>query len=429
MRTITLAIGLLVGLICAAFAQEAQDRDGFDGRGREESGGQRSDDVLLSQQNDPDRFNVRNYGARGDGLTDDSAAIASAAGAAATSSAAGQPATLYFPAGTYRLVKPLPMWTVMVSILGDGPGRSVVLVDGALSGDVFSWSGVWAGPNYNGTDTISPLTTQRAGVEVKGIRIAGTRATTHLQNALVFYDGADQVFMHDVEVLDLTGRALYSGALRGTMRESHFKRLRFARCGSPGAPVVDFNSGGSFVGSNELSIDALDILAPYGTGMAIHNSSVLRSANIKFSGLRIVGLENGGAPADLLQVGDESLAGNVKNIDFEQTELINPPSGFAAIRFAAPNFAVAPYAIRFQGKISGEAANGKGIAIDAGRSLFFDLMDLQTRDVNVTVGSSKTVGGPIVFDGHGQEAGWTRAIDPSSIRNVFRPVSNTLQQF
>jgi hypothetical protein len=48
---------------------------------------------------------------------------------------------------------------------------------------------------------------------------------------------------------------------------------------------------------------------------------------------------------------------------------------------------------------------------------------------DVTVASSKTVGGAIVFDGHGQEGSWTRSIDPSSIANVKRPVPQTLQQF
>jgi hypothetical protein len=49
--------------------------------------------------------------------------------------------------------------------------------------------------------------------------------------------------------------------------------------------------------------------------------------------------------------------------------------------------------------------------------------------VNVTVASSKTVRGPIVLDGHGQEASWTRSIDPSSAANVERPIPHTFQQF
>jgi hypothetical protein len=79
--------------------------------------------------------------------------------------------------------------------------------------------------------------------------------------------------------------------------------------------------------------------------------------------------------------------------------------------------------------IGGGIPSGKGIAIDAGRSLFFNLRGIHTTDVNVVVASSATVGGPIILDGHGQEANWTRAIDPSSVANVKRPVPHALQQF
>ena len=128
-----------------------------------------------------------------------------------------------------------------------------------------------------------------------------------------------------------------------------------------------------------------------------------------------------------MQVGDASLDGNINNTDFARTELINPYPGHAAIHFAAPNPTVAPYQVRLQGRIEGGAGSGKGIVIDAGRSLFFDLDDLHTADVNVTV--AKSAGEPIVLDGHGQEVGWTRAIDPASVVKVKRPVPNTLQQF
>jgi hypothetical protein len=369
--------------------------------------------------------------AAGDGHTDDSAAIASAAAAAVANSLRGQPSALYFPAGAYRLVTALPMWTVPISVFGDGRERSVIRVDPAFAGDVFSWSEVWAANNY-GTDTISPPTKQKAGVEVRGIRIIGNRTSANMQNAFVFYDRADQIFMQDVDVFDLTGRALYSGVLRtkptAYMRESRFNSLRFVRCGGAGAAVVDFDSHGNGDTTNEISVDGLDIVAPGGVGLLLHSSSTRTGVRqMKFAGLHVDGRGGGGAAA-LVQVGDAAFAGN-NNIDFEQTELINPPAGFAAIRFTAQSPATAPFQVRLQGRIGGEAADGKGIVIDAGRILSFDLTELHTSDVNVTVASSHMVHGPIVLDGHGQEAGWTRLIDPSSAANVERPVPHTLQQF
>src|SRR5215468_1851395 len=120
-------------------------------------------------------FNVRNYGAKGDAATDDSAAIASAAAAAAATAANGRPASLYFPSGVYRLVAALPTFTVPVSVSGDGHAQSVILVDTAFSGDVFSWS------NTNDEDAESAhRATDGAHVEIEGIRIVGNRTTTNL---------------------------------------------------------------------------------------------------------------------------------------------------------------------------------------------------------------------------------------------------------
>lgn len=82
-------------------------------------------------------FNVKDYGAVGDGSTDDSAAIASAAAAAGTANHGG---TVYFPYGTYRIAA---AWTGLssltnVKILGQGGGGTagsgvILKCDAALS--------------------------------------------------------------------------------------------------------------------------------------------------------------------------------------------------------------------------------------------------------------------------------------------------------
>src|ERR1035437_770855 len=90
------------------------------------------------------RINVCNYGAKGDGTTDDSSAIASAA-AAAVASFNSSPAALYFPSGRYVYKTGLPTWKVPLSIIGDGHLKSSISVDPSFAGDVFSWSEVWYG--------------------------------------------------------------------------------------------------------------------------------------------------------------------------------------------------------------------------------------------------------------------------------------------
>lgn len=369
-------------------------------------------------------FNVRNYGAKGDAATDDSVAIASAAAAAAATAANDRQASLYFPSGVYRLVAALPTFTAPVSVSGDGHAQSVILVDTAFSGDVFSWSGTGdedAGPVLRPDDG--------ARVEIDGIRIVGDRATANVQNAFVFYDRADRVLMQNVDVFYMTGSALHSGVSQRTpqasMTRSQFYSLRFFNCGSAGIAIVDFNSHGAGDGTSNVSVNALDIFAPFGAGVVIHSDGPPVHA-LSFSKLRIEGLENGTIPSDLLQVGDASLSGSVSDIAFDQTELIDPYFGFAAIRFAAPGLPSAPHEVHFEGLIDGGLANGKGVVIDGGRSLFLKLRGIHTTDVNVSVASSATVGGPIVLNGFGLESAWTRSIDASSAANVKKPV---LQQF
>jgi Pectate lyase superfamily protein len=365
-------------------------------------------------------FNVRNYGAKGDAATDDSVAIASAAAAAAAAAANGRPASLYFPSGVYRLVAALPTFTAPVSVSGDGHAQSVIRVDTAFSGDVFSWSGV------NDEDAEpAPEPADGARVKIEGIRIAGDRTTTNLQNAFVFYDRADRVLMQNVDVFYMTGRALYSGvsqrAPQAYMTRSSFYSLRFFNCGSAGIATVDFNSHGGDAGTSEVSVNALDIYAPHGPGVVIHSDGPPVHA-MRFSKLRIEGIQNGTVLSDLLQIGDASLGGNVRDIDFEQTDLIDPYFGFAAVRFTATGMSSAPDEVRFEGFVGGGLPNGKGVAVDAGRSLFLKFRGIHTTDVNVAVASSATVGGPIVLNGFGQESSWTRSIDPSSAANLKIPV-------
>jgi hypothetical protein len=370
-------------------------------------------------------FNVRNYGAKGDAATDDSVAIASAAAAAATVAASSRPVSLYFPSGVYRLVAALPTFNTPVSVSGDGHAQSVILVDTAFSGDVFSWSETSAETSDETPEAFSPPA-DGPRVEIEGIRIVGDRTTTRLQNAFVFYDRADRVVMRNVDVFYMTGRALYSGVSQRTsqayMTSSSFDSMRFFNCGSAGVATVDFNSHGGGAGTSEVSVNALDIFAPYGAGVVIHSDGPMVHA-IKFFKLRIEGLQNGTISSDLLQVGDASLSGKVGHIEFEQTDLIDPYSGFAAIRFAAPpGMSSAPYEVRFEGFIGGGLPNGKGVVIDAGRNLLLELRGIHTTDVNVTVASSATVGGPIVLNGYGQESTWTHSIDASSTANVKIPV-------
>lgn len=89
-------------------------------------------------------IDVRTFGAKGDGVTDDTAAIA-----AARSAAIAQSKDLYFPAGVYLIAGELVHPGTFLGIRGDGPlteihftgsGKGIVADAGAVSGNIFGIS-------------------------------------------------------------------------------------------------------------------------------------------------------------------------------------------------------------------------------------------------------------------------------------------------
>ncbi|KAI3436416.1 hypothetical protein D9Q98_005833 [Chlorella vulgaris] len=88
----------------------------------------------------PVAYNVRfqRFGAKGDGKTDDTAALQRAVAAA---NANPQGGVIYLPAGTYVLRKPLVITQTKVVLRGDGEGKTTIYIPVSLS-DVFQ--GTWA---------------------------------------------------------------------------------------------------------------------------------------------------------------------------------------------------------------------------------------------------------------------------------------------
>lgn len=74
-------------------------------------------------------YNVKTYGAKGDGTTDDASAIAAAISAAG--SAGG---TIYFPPGTYNIKSPITITNSGVALVGSGVQASIIQPDAAFTG-------------------------------------------------------------------------------------------------------------------------------------------------------------------------------------------------------------------------------------------------------------------------------------------------------
>ena len=355
----------------------------------------------------PGLFNILSFATAGQtvdatGARDVSPALSGAIAAANALTAKGQPACVYVPAGKYRIAASVPEFALAGCIEGDGSSLSQIILDETFSGDLFSWSEAW-------------LPTM-PGPRVVGLKITADAQTAHLQNALVFYDRDDNVFLDDVEVNGVYGRAFYSGATQNApqayMRESHFRSLRFYNDGAPGTPVAEFNSvGGTGAdATDEIDVDQLDIYGARGPSLIIRNQSAGSVRDLKFRGLRIEGTENGTAAGDLITIGDPLMTGSVNNIQFNEAELIDSYTGYAAIRMTAASAVSAPYQITFNGLIGGGLPNGQGIHIDAGRSSIFQITAMYTNDTNVVVGSNVT---SISFLG-GDVLSWTRSVDVSS---------------
>lgn len=86
-------------------------------------------------------LNVRAYGAQGDGVTDDTAAITAACNAARALPGSGDAvAVVYLPTGIYRISSTINVWNVFMKGDGQGSTRIIASHDWATGGPNTSWA-------------------------------------------------------------------------------------------------------------------------------------------------------------------------------------------------------------------------------------------------------------------------------------------------
>ena len=377
-----------------------------------------------------DVLNVRDgcgaAGAVGNGTTDDSPAFAACVNLAITKSANGSnPVAIYIPPGNY-LIKgtPIPTFTrAPVAIIGDGSLRSVVIMDAAYVGDLFSWDECWSGTSRPFNGSAVDTTAQTAGPTVKGIAVFGNR--TAAQNAFMFYDRNQFVLFDDVTVEYVRGHAIGTGSLKLSTEayiwESHFYHMRFRDDGDTGAAVFDINSTGINQAANEVTVDTLDIYAPYGTGLWVHNNSSINSASLKFFNVRVEGIEGNptAIAADLVKIGDATDTGITRDVSFFYLSMLDPYANYAAFHTVASGSSLAPYNIKvYGGNIGGGTAAGNGVRIDAGYNIEMHFSDINVLGTDVIVGASPLTAKTITVDCNNRDAFWTWNVDSSALSYV-----------
>ncbi|WP_318202973.1 glycosyl hydrolase family 28-related protein [Streptomyces sp. SCL15-4] len=179
----------------------------------------------------PDWLNVKDAGARGDGVTDDTAAIQTAINAAGTTGGG----TLYFPAGRYILTAALT-WASGVNAVGAGP-RATILQSTDPNKDCITGTDV-------GSITLERLQLSGPGRGFgSGIRFtrfsAPSTPSVSVRDVLIQSWGGDGIFCHQ-----LAGAVLH--------------RVRVRTCGGVGVHAQapqDTVLGGASVSMTAVSVE------------------------------------------------------------------------------------------------------------------------------------------------------------------------------
>lgn len=159
-------------------------------------------------------FDVRDYGAVGDGITDDTNAIQDALDAAAAGG------VVWLPAGSYRVTATLTMSNIGVTLAGVGPEGSKLVVGATLTGttvvSITAYNCRVINLSVNGS---SGTTTSNAAVH--GITITGARRTKITQCAFFDLNGY-AVRVHANATIDPSGTMLESLVIRECAGGLHF---------------------------------------------------------------------------------------------------------------------------------------------------------------------------------------------------------------
>lgn len=170
-----------------------------------------------------DGINMRDYGAKGDGTTDDTAAIQ-----AALNDADGS--NVLFPAGTYRVTSTLSV--PLIRLIGEGSGRTVVVFDGMSGLDGFAFQA-------------ETITGREAGVEHMTLVSKGAHgryAIVTPKNSSLYFTYRTRYFFRGLEFRGETRQSITSGFVYDFGWENY---IRLGDCW--GAYIEEIDAVGAYV--------------------------------------------------------------------------------------------------------------------------------------------------------------------------------------
>lgn len=367
-------------------------------------------------------YNVKDWGAKGDCVTDDSAAIA-AAMSAANAVPKGLIPTVYFPAACYVLGSgsSLPLMTHPVHMSGDGTHKTYLSISTSYVGDVFSFSEIWQGSSY--VNGMLP-TADNAGITVTGISVFGNKTSTNVNNAIAFYDRDNFAVVRDFEAFYLNGSCIFTGhnktQTRSYVRESLFYNVRCNNTGTAGTAAVDISSTtvSGDDATDELQFFGLNVFQSAGVGIAIRNPNNFNATrDIKFFGPRVEF-----SAGDNIQIGSSGDAGQVQGIRMYDVESHTPgQTNDGAYGINIDTTGPTIYDVLIQG---GEitpcwlSAQCKGIHIGNVRLSKIALDNISVAGTAVTY--ETTTGANVTLDVGGQEQSLSYSIPNSTVAKLVR---------
>ena len=267
-------------------------------------------------------YNVKDYGALGDGTTDDTVAIQDTIDAAVLDRG-----TVYMPTGIYQISDTLVIDDI-IRMVGEGHKQTFLRPTSGMTGWVIEIQDCWRKGNaFEGpdSDTIAldvAGSHTEGGVVLEKFQIVGNRTATGTQNGIRTVDRCDHMLFRDVWCQYLTGMGFefgHSGDF-GLVRESKFYNLRVGSCGDWDNDILAFRIGSTNTGdgTNELHFFGLDLVENFGAALIYPENGTELMRRIFFYQLWLHGRnEEGGASGDPTYDGPlMQIWGNVTGLQF-----------------------------------------------------------------------------------------------------------------